>query len=143
MTTKLVLVALLWGTVGGFLILHTFANLLAVGFCLHGLLMTRWKRLAKKVTIGAVKYSINLKVLLRVACYALLSVVLLQMGDEFVRREFRYAYVGHQAVLAGIAAFAVLAVNFKSVRRRLTDIWKMSHQFDYAERRQRTRMLRS
>ncbi len=142
MTAQLFLVALLWGGLGGFLVLNAFINLLAVGFCLHGLLMTRWQRLAKKVSIGAVKYSVNLKLLLQVGVFALLCVVFLQMGDEFVRRKFHYTYLGSQAAVTGITALLVVAAGFKSLRRRLKDLWKISHKFDFAERRQRTRMLK-
>ncbi len=142
MTSQMTLVALLWGAVGGFLALQSLANLLAVGFCLHGLLLTRWKRLAKKGALGAINYTVNLKLLVRVAGYGLLFFLLLKTGDGLVRREFRFGYVGTPLLLAGSTAFLVVSVCFRAVLRRLAVVWKMSHQFDYAERRQRTRMLK-
>jgi hypothetical protein len=142
MTIQMILAALLWGSVGGFLALQILANLLAAGFCLHGLLLTRWKRLAKKGALGAVKYTVNLKLLARVAAYGLLFFLLLTAGDDLVRGAFRFAYAGTPLLLAGGSAAAVVLVCSRRLLRRLTLIWKMSHQFDYAERRQRTRMLK-
>ncbi len=143
MTSELILIALLWGSVGGFLALHALANLLAVGFCLHGLLRTRWRRLVQKAAAGGVKYVVNLKLLGRTGCYTLLFFLLLQWMDGLVRHKYGFTYADVQVVIAGLAACAVLAVGCKSAYRRLEDIWKMSHQFDYAERRQRTRLLKS
>ena len=142
MTSKLILISLLWGAVGGFLALHAFANLFAAGFCLHGLLLTRWKRLAKKAASGLVKYGINLKLLFKVGCYAFLFSLALQWGDDFVQDKYRFVYLGAPLAVAGSAAAAVVAVSARRMWRRLVVIWKMSHQFDFAERRQRTQMLK-
>jgi hypothetical protein len=142
MNTSAILVAAIWGAIAGLLAIHTLANLLAMGFCVHGLLMTRWKRLAKKATLGTVKYDINLQLLLKVSFYALLLGGLLHYGDTLVRSEFRFRYTGNAqllfAVLATLAAFSRLNV----LRKRSQMIWRMSHVPDYAERRKRTRLLK-
>ncbi len=143
MTSSQILVALLWGATGGFFATQALANLVAVGFCLHGILLTRWKRLRRKAAIGTVNYNINLKLLCRVGAYAMLSVIVLQWGDEFVRREYRFKYIGVQVAVSGLMAGSIFAVCGRSVWYRLQVVWKMSHQFDYAERRERTRMLKS
>ena len=143
MTGKLIFGALCWGAAGGFLALQAAANLLAAGFCLHGLLMTRWKRLRRKGAAGAVKYSVNLRLLGKVAGYALLFFLLWQWGDAFARQQFRFTYHGPTILWAGAAALLVSGLSARATWRRLADIWKMSHRVDYAERRQRTRMLKS
>lgn len=48
MSTNSIFIAILWGALSGVLAIQLLSNLLAVLFCLHGLLLTRWKRLAKK-----------------------------------------------------------------------------------------------
>ena len=72
MNITTITVALLWGAISGLLAIHSLANLLATGFCLHGILMTRWKRLTHKAATGVVRYGINLRLLLRVVFYTLL-----------------------------------------------------------------------
>lgn len=143
MTSATIAIALLWGAVSGLLGLHLLANLLAMIFCLHGLLTTRWKRLARKATIGAIKYGINLKLLLRVSIYALLFAALLYYGDRFVRREFRFQYRDNVTLLYAAAATLAALSRLKTMWKRSQLVWRMSHEVDYAERRQRTRMLKS
>ena len=142
MTTNSIFIAILWGALSGFLGIQLLSNLLALLFCTHGLFLTRWKRLAKKVT-GQIKYSINLKLLLRVALYSLLFAALLRFGDSYVRREFWFEYRGNAAILfIAVCSISVLC-SLPTAWRRLRVIWRMSHEVDFAERRQRTRMLKS
>ena len=136
-------IALSWGTISGLLTIHLLANLLAVLFCLHGLVMTRWKRLAHKAATGVVKYSINLRLLLRVALYALLFSTLLFYGDCSIRKEFRLLYHGSGAILFTVSALLAALWRVNAMRKRSQVIWRMSHNFDYAERRQRTQMLKN
>ena len=142
MNTSTILVASIWGATAGLLAIHTFANLLAMGFCLHGLLMTRWKRLAKKAAPGTVKYDTNVQLLLKVAFYALLLGGLLHYGDSFVRSEFHFRYTGNaQLLFAAVAALAAFS-RLNVLRKRSHIIWRMSHVPDYAERRKRTSLLK-
>ncbi len=142
MTVKTIFTAIIWGALAGALAMQALANLLALCYCLHGLLQTRWKRLAKKVT-GQVKYSTILPLMFKVALYVLLFMMLLNFGDRYVRQQFWFSYQGHAgilfAIVATVAALALLPLTW----RRLRVIWRMSHEFDFAERRQRTRMLKS
>lgn len=142
MNATTISIAIGWGAIFGLLAIHALANLLAIIFCLHGLLLTRWKRLAKKAAIGCVKYGINLRLLLRVVLYALLFCSLLYYGDNFIRKEFRFQYHGNDAILFTVVAVIAALSRLKAMRKRSQVIWRMSHDFDYAERRQRTRMLK-
>lgn len=142
MTITSITTAILWGALSGYLGIQLIANLLGILFCLHGLLLTRWKRLAKKVT-GQIKYSINLQLIFRLSLYALAFVFLLNFGDSYVRREFWFEFRGHPAIIFAIVSTIVALSAFRPTSRRLRVIWRMSHEFDFAERRQRTRMLKS
>jgi len=143
MNTSTILVATIWGGVAGLLAIHTLANLLALGFCLHGLLLTRWKRLVKKAAPGVVKYDINLQLLLKVSLYALLCGGLLHSGDSFVRSAFRFSYTGNAQLLFATAAALAAFSRLNALRKRSQIVWRMSHVPDYAERRKRTRLLKS
>ena len=136
-------IALLWGAISGLLVIHLLANLLAVLFCLHGVILTRWKRLANKAAPGVVKYDINLNLLVRASCFALLFAVLLSLGDELVRKQFQFRYSGNILYLFSAAAIVSAAVRCNSTFKKLQIIWRMSHNFDYAERRQRTKRLKN
>ena len=142
MTTSSIITATLWGVASGYIGLQILANLLALCFCLHGLLMTRWKRLAKKVT-GQIKYSINLQLILRLTLYTLVFAALLHFGDGYVRGKFWFEYRDSPAILFTAAGIITALVFVPAAIRRLRVIWRMSHEFDFAERRQRTRMLKS
>jgi hypothetical protein len=133
---------MIWGGLAGALGVQLLANGLGLLFCLHGMLQTRWKRLSKKLT-GQVKYSTILPLMVKIALYALLFALLLQFGDRYVRREFWFAYTDTAVILFGASATVVAGTFLPAVRRRLRVIWRMSHEFDYAERRQRTKMLKS
>lgn len=142
MTTNSIFIAILWGALSGYLGSQLLSNLLALLFCLHGLLLTRWKRLSKKVT-GQIKYSINLKLSLKVVLYSLLFATLLRFGDSYVRREFWFEYRGNAAILFAAVCTVAALCFLPAIIRRLRIIWRISHEFDFAERRQRTRMLKS
>ena len=142
MNLDTLIAALAWGVLSGYLILHALDSLLGIVFCLHGLLLSRWKRLINRAAPGQIRYSIILRLMTRVGLYALLYGFLLDIGDNFVRREFRFAYQGRGGLIWGMTAVIVAAVFLRAARRRLVVIWKMSHQFDYAEKRQRTYLLK-
>jgi hypothetical protein len=137
-----IIAALAWGVVSGYLILHVLDSALGIVFCLHGLLKSRWKRLANRCAPGQISYAIILRLLLRIALYALLYGFLLEIGDSFVRRTFGFAYRGGGGLLWAVTAGSVAALFLRATRRRLIVVWKISHQFDYAEKRQRTFLLK-
>ena len=135
-------IALVWGTLSGYLILRTLDSMLAVVFCLHGLLMTRWKRLVNKAAPGQIKYGIILNRLLRAILSGLLFGFLLESGNNLVQREFRFSYQGVGGFLWGVLATIVTIFFLRAAWRRLIVTWKITHEFDYAEKRQRTFQLK-
>lgn len=135
-------IALVWGTLSGYLILRTLDSLLAIVFCLHGLLMTRWKRLANKAAPGQIKYGTILNQMLRVILYGLLFGFLLESGNNLVQRTFHFSYHGSGGLLWGVMATIVAIFFLRAAWRRLIVTWKITHKFDYAEKRQRTFQLK-
>ncbi len=135
-------IALVWGTLSGYLILRTLDSLLAILFCLHGLLMTRWKRLVNKAAPGQIRYGIILNQMLRVTLYGLLFWFLLKSGHNFVQRVFHFSYQGFGGLLWGALATIIAGYFVRTSWRRLIVSWKITHEFDYAEKRQRTFQLK-
>ncbi|PLX91470.1 MAG: hypothetical protein C0619_07570 [Desulfuromonas sp.] len=142
MSINTILIALTWGAAAGYLILRTLDSLLAVSFCLHGILLRRWKHLVNPASPGQINYSIILRMLLRVTLHLVLFGFLLETGTQFIRREYQFAYQGTEFVLWGIAALVPSGFLLRKSLRRLIVVWKVTHQFDYAEKRKRTLMLR-
>ena len=135
-------IALSWGTLSGYLILRTLDSLLALIFCMHGLLMTRWKRLANKSAPGQIKYGTILSQILRIILYGLLFGFLLESGNDFVQRKFHFNYQGAGGIIWGTMATIVVISCLRATWRRLMITWKITHKFDYAEKRQRTFQLK-
>ncbi len=142
MSFGMIVVALIWGTFFGYLLVRLIDNLTAAGLCVDGLLKARWKRLESKASTGQVNSAIVGRLLLRVSLYAFLCAALLQVGHRFVQREFGFEYSGLALLVFAAAALAMGAARIQSVRHRLRIIWRMSHEPDYAEKRRRTQMLK-
>ncbi|MEA3545147.1 MAG: hypothetical protein U9R69_08005, partial [Thermodesulfobacteriota bacterium] len=104
MNPATIIIALTWGILSGYLILRILDSLLAVAFCLHGLLLTRWKRLASKATPGQIRYSIILNQMLRVILSGLLFGFLLKSGNNLVQQKFYFSYQGVGGLLWGMMA---------------------------------------
>jgi hypothetical protein len=141
-TFQLILVAIIWGALSGYLMLRMLDSLIATAFCLHGLLMSRWKRLVNKASPGQIKYSIILRLLLRVTIYVMMFGFLLEVGDNVVWREFHFDYQGTAGLIWGAMAVIIAAIFSRASWRRMVVVWKMTHVFDYAEKRQRTFFLK-
>ncbi len=137
MNFEAIIVALIWGAVSGYLLLRALHSLLAIGICLHGMLPGSWPRLAIKATPRQVRYGIILGLLVRFVIYALLCGYLLKVGDSFVRREFQFDYLGTNGLISAAIAGITAAFFLSTSWRRLVITWKMTHEFGYAERRQK------
>lgn len=135
-------VAIIWGALSGYAILRAFDSLLAVTFCLHGLLMSRWKRLINKAAPGQIPYDIIINQLFKAGIIGLVFVYILDLGDNFVWNEFRFNYQGQDGLFWAIAAGVIATIFLRSAWRRLVVIWKITHEVDYANKRQRTYLLR-
>ena len=142
MNIDTIIIALIWGTLSSYLILRIVSSGLGIIFCLHGLLMTRWKRLANKAKPGQIRYGIILHQLLRAIFSGFLFAFLLEIGDNFIQRKFHFNYQGSSGVLWGVVVALVMIICLRASWRRLVVIWKITHEFDYAEKRQRTFILK-
>lgn len=142
MNTILVVIALFWGLLAGYLMLRLVDSLLGLLFCVHGLFERRWKKLADKNATGLIRPRLILKLALRLGCYALLCGLLLDTGDDLLRRAYRFRYAALPGVLFALAAGAVILSRLLVSWQRMKLVWRMSHEFDFAERRERTRLLK-
>ena len=137
-----IVITFIWGALSGYLILRTLVSFLAIIFCLHGLLMTRWKRLVNKAKPGQIRYRIILRQLLQAVFYGFLFGFLLKIGDNFIQRKFHFNYQDSNGLIWGMAVIIVTIIFLRASWRKLVIIWKMTHNFDYAEKRQRTFLLK-
>ncbi len=143
MRIELILIALAWGVIAGVLATLGAASLASLCSCLHGLVMGRWKRLADKTATGLIRPALLLRLIGQTALLALLCVFLIRFGHNYAHREFGFFYEGTSGILFAVGAGAAVIGRLRSARDRLARYWRMSHEFDYAEKRKRTRMLRS
>ncbi len=131
-----------WGAIAGYLMLRGVDSLLAILFSLHGLLMSRWKWLKNRATPGQIAYDIILPQLFRSAMFGAVFVFLLAEGDKLMWGEYRFDYNGQAGLVWAVAAAIVALVFARKSWRRLVVVWKLTHEFDYANKRKRTVMLR-
>lgn len=142
MSTLLAIVGIFWGLLAGYLLLRGIDSLLGLLFCIHGLFARRWKILADKNATGLVRPRQILKLALRLACYAALCVLLLEVGDGFLQREFHFYYGDIPGALFVAGGGMVIFSRILTSWRRLKLVWRLTHEFDFAARRERTRMLK-
>jgi hypothetical protein len=143
MSTGVVAIAIIWGVLSGFLIVRTLDRLAGIGFCLHALLLARWSKLAGKTAMNQVNSGVILPLMLKVGLLSVLFGVLLYQGYRITHQELRFDYGGPGAILYAAIACATALSRLTATRRRLVHFWRMSHDFDYAQRRQRTLLLKS
>lgn len=138
----LTIIALGWGAVSGYLLLRMLDCTIGAALCLHGLLMSRWKRLVNKAAPGQISYDVILGQLFKVGILGLLFSYLVSTGTHQLYRKFDFSLHGQTGQLWLIAAALVALLLVRSSWRRLRIIWKITHQVDYAAKRQRTYLLR-
>ncbi len=143
MSVTLVVIAIFWGLLAGYLLLRCVDSLLGLTFCLHGVFERRWKKLADKTATGLIRPQLIVKLALRLGCYAAISAFLLEAGDGFLRREYHFYYDEIPGVLFAIAGGSAIVSRLFTSWQRMKLVWRMTHEFDFAERRERTRMLKS
>lgn len=141
MDFTLILIGLIWGAGAGYLLVRAVDPLLGMLFCLSALVRLRWRRLAKKSTAGLVGADTLLGVMFWIGVQLLLFCGLLMLGDHLVHQGGVFRYQGAGVIAFALPAGAVVLVQLQTVRRRVTTAWKMSHEYDFAERRKRTRVL--
>lgn len=133
---------LCWGAIAGYLILRAVDSFLAILFSLHGLLLSRWKWLKNKATPGQISNEIILSQLLKAGIFGALFTFLLAEGDNLMWGEFRFNYQGQGGVLWSVAAAIIALIFVRKSWRKLVVVWKLTHEVDYASKRQRTVLLR-
>lgn len=143
MSVTLVVIAIAWGLLAGYLLLRCADSLLGLIFCVHGVFERRWKKLADKNATGLIRPQLIVKLALRLGCYAVISGFLLKTGDGFLRHEFHFFYDEIPGVLFAVAGGTVIISRFLTSWQRMKLVWRMTHEFDFAERRERTRLLKS
>lgn len=136
-------VAIVWGIVSGFLIIRILDRMVGLAFCLHALLLSRWKKLSGRTAMNLVNPAIVLRLMVQVALLSGVFGFLLYLGYHFSRQELRFDYGGRGAILYIAVVIATALSRLSATRRRLVHFWRMSHEFDYAQRRQRTLLLKS
>jgi len=142
MSISLVVIAICWGLLAGYLALRGIDSLIGLLFCLHGIYQRRWKILADKNATGLIRPGLILKLALRLSCYALSCGFLLNTGDRFLQREYHFYYADMQGLIFAVVASGMILSRLLNSWRRMTLVWRMTHEFDFAERRERTRMLK-
>lgn len=136
------LAVICWGAVAGYLILRVVDSLLAILFSLHGLLMSRWKWLKNRAAPGQIANDIILSQLLKAGLFGVLFTFLLAEGDNLMWGQFRFGYQGQAGLLWLVAAAIVFLIFVRKSWRKLVVVWRLTHEVDYAHKRQRTVMLR-
>ncbi len=142
MGMSLVVISIGWGLLAGYLLLRGTDSVIGLLFCLHGLFDRRWKKLADKNATGLIRPQLILKLALRLGIYAAICAFLLESGQSFVQREYRFSHAGLPGNLFGVAATVAILTLLLTSLRRLKLVWRMAHEFDFAERRERTRLLK-
>jgi len=133
--------ALLWGGAGGYLALRLFDAFIGIVFALHGLLLWRWKILATGMATGVAKPENILHLLLRLALLVLIYAILLQFVADFFGDRLPSVSSGSALLPSALAAAGLVLTRLARLRRRLAHYWRISHEFDYAERQGRTMLL--
>ncbi|KIH76556.1 hypothetical protein SAMN05660860_01683 [Geoalkalibacter ferrihydriticus] len=135
-------IALAWGIIAGYLIIRFIDSLIALAVCVHGLYISRWQRLADKTHTGRIKPGIILRLMARISLFTLAFGFLLHLGYNLTQRQFGFNYDDAGAILWVVVACATALSRLPATRRRVVFVWRMSHEYDYAEKRRRTQMLR-
>ncbi|MDY6848516.1 MAG: hypothetical protein AB7F20_09700 [Geoalkalibacter sp.] len=152
MTFGSLLVALIWGIICGYAFLRIFDSIVALGVCLHGLsLSPRRKKKSgarpepnskskKKPTF--VNPRIIRKLMWQLGLYLFFFAAVVYLGDSVVKRQLFFSYQGSVGITWGVAAAAVFLLRLPTSFRRIALIRRLSHERDYAERRDRTYLLK-
>ena len=143
MSATLLFFSVGWGLFAGYVLLRCMDSLLGLIFCVHGLFERRWKKLADKNATDLVRSAVILKLALRLGFYVLLCVFLLKVGDGLFRQDYHLQYAGFSGLLFSIAGGSVILSRLMTSWQRLKLVWRITHEFDFAARRERTRLLKS
>ena len=105
-------------------------------------MISRWKSLKNRATPGQIAYDIILSQLLKAGIFGALFSFLLAEGDKLMWGKFRFNYDGQAGIVWAVAAAIVALIFVRKSWRNLVVVWKLTHEVDYAHKRQRTVLLR-
>jgi len=152
MTFGSLLVALIWGMISGYAFLRIFDSIVSLGVCLHGLSLSprrKKKSGAKPETDSKSKKKptwvnprIIRKLMGQLGLYLFFFVAVVYLGDSVVKRQLFFSYQGSAGIVWIVVAAAVFLLRLATSLRRIALIRRLSHERDYAERRDRTYMLK-
>lgn len=135
-----IIITLAWGAGASLLLARILESLIAIIVGLHGLLQRRWKQLVNKASPGQIRYPVLLKFLARMSLELLLCSYLLQLLLQLSMRSLFPGGGTADLLFSAIALLGVVA-QFPYTRQRLKVAWKITHLYDFAEKRDRTRLL--
>jgi uncharacterized membrane protein YraQ (UPF0718 family) len=152
MTFGSLIVALIWGMICGYAFLRIFDNVVALGVCLHGLSLSprRKKKSGAKPEADSkskkkptwVNPRIIRKLMWQLGLYLLFFAAVVYLGDSVVKRQLFFNYQGSGGIVWIATAAAVFLLRLPTSFRRIALIRRLSHERDYAERRDRTYLLK-
>ncbi|AJF06243.1 hypothetical protein [Geoalkalibacter subterraneus] len=154
MTFGTLIVALIWGMICGYAFLRIFDSVVALGVCLHGLSLSprRKKKSAAKPEPDSksktkkkpswVNPRTIRKLMWQIGLYLFFFALVVYLGDSVVKRQLFFSYQGSSVVVWGVAAAAIFLLRLRTSFRRIALIHRLSHERDYAEKRDRTYLLK-
>ena len=142
MNSFTIITALLWGICCGYCGIRLFETGINCLSTIHGLFQRRWKSLINKAMPGQIAYGILLDLFARILLQGFLFGSLLFWGNDWVIGTTGFSY---NDTLLWIWVIAVTSTAFIALRpslRKIAIAWKIGHEFDYAQKRQRTLLIR-
>jgi len=137
-----ILISLIWGLCCGYGLTKLAEAFINTIISLHGLFLRRWKWLANKSAPGMISYSIILDLLIRTLLMGTFFGVILRWGDDWVRHKTAFNYSETVLIIWGVAATLTALISLKPSWQKVRIAWKISHEYDYAQKRKRTFLLR-
>ncbi|PLX87504.1 MAG: hypothetical protein C0618_06715 [Desulfuromonas sp.] len=142
MSPTLILIALTGGMCTGVLVLLTVESLLSIISALHGALMTRWKKLTNAASPGQIKTGILVRLLLNKTVLFIIAITVSDGAHGYFQPLLRAEHTSTPDLIYKITALFTAVLCGRIAIQRLRLSWMLSHQVGYAEKRQRTFLLR-
>jgi hypothetical protein len=140
MTIGTLTVALIWGSLCGYMILRILDSFAGLAVCLHGLSLSRRPQTDKKKR--AANPEVIKKLMLQLSAYALGFALCLYLGDKVIQRQLFFTYEGTNGIVWAAVALVTGLSRIPTSRRRVALIRRLSHEHGYAEKRSRTHLLK-
>lgn len=142
MSITLTLTCIVWGLFCGYGLVKLAEAVMSTVISIHGLLLRRWKWLANKAAPGMISYSIILDLLIRTLLIGTLFGIILRWGDRWVQHKTAFNYSETTLIVWAITATLTALISIRPSWRKVRIAWKISHEYDYAQKRKRTFLIR-